>query len=74
MLIGDEPPTFVLEIIIRTAIVYAYSLTLLQWLGSRAIGQLSTVEFLLVIALGSAVGDAMFIPTCPCRIAAWLSR
>lgn len=65
ILIGDEPPIFFLEIIIRTAIIYAYTLVLLRWLGSRAIGQLSTVEFLLVIALGSAVGDAMFYPDVP---------
>ncbi|WP_169196912.1 YetF domain-containing protein [Devosia sp. MC1541] len=65
MFIGNEPPFFFLEIIIRTAIIYAYTLILLRWLGSRAIGQLSTVEFLLVIALGSAVGDAMFYPDVP---------
>ncbi|WP_201772918.1 hypothetical protein, partial [Devosia riboflavina] len=65
MLIGNEPPTFLLEIVIRTVIIYSYTLALLRWLGSRAIGQLSTVEFLLVIALGSAVGDAMFYPDVP---------
>src|SRR5690606_7066732 len=32
---------------------------------SRTIGQLSPIEFLLVIALGSAVGDAMFYPEVP---------
>lgn len=65
MLIGDDPPLFMLEIVVRTLIIYAYTLLLLRWLGSRAIGQLSTVEFLLVIALGSAVGDAMFYPEVP---------
>ncbi len=65
MLIGDEPPLFFLEIVVRTAIIYAYTLLLLRWLGSRTVGQLSTVEFLLVIALGSAVGDAMFYPDVP---------
>lgn len=65
MLIGDEPPLFLLEIVARTLIVYIYALLLLRWLGSRTIGQLSTVEFLLVIALGSAVGDAMFYPDVP---------
>ena len=65
MLIGDEPPLFLLEIAIRTIIIYAYTLFLLRWLGSRTVGQLSTVEFLLVIALGSAVGDAMFYPDVP---------
>lgn len=62
MLIGDAPPLFFLEILVRTLVIYAYTLLLLRWLGSRTIGQLSTVEFVLVIALGSAVGDAMFYP------------
>jgi uncharacterized membrane protein YcaP (DUF421 family) len=65
MLIGDEPPWFLFEIVFRTTIVYAWALLLLRWLGSRTIGQLSTIEFLLVIALGSAVGDAMFYPEVP---------
>lgn len=65
MLLGDEPPLFLLEIAVRTAVIYVYSLALLRWLGSRTIGQLSTIEFLLVIALGSAVGDAMFYPDVP---------
>ncbi len=65
MLFGDHPPLFLVEIIVRTLIVYLYTLLLLRLLGSRTIGQLSTVEFLLVIALGSAVGDAMFYPDVP---------
>lgn len=65
LLIGDEPPLILLEIVVRTIVIYAYTLLLLRWLGSRTIGQLSTVEFLLVIALGSAVGDAMFYPEVP---------
>lgn len=65
MFLGDEPPLFLLEIVFRTAVIYVYALVLLRWLGSRTIGQLSTIEFLLVIALGSAVGDAMFYPDVP---------
>jgi uncharacterized membrane protein YcaP (DUF421 family) len=65
MLVGDQTLLFGLEVILRTVIVYLYALILLRWLGSRTIGQLSTVEFLLVIALGSAVGDAMFYPDVP---------
>jgi|EndMetStandDraft_2_1072991.scaffolds.fasta_scaffold06594_3 uncharacterized membrane protein YcaP (DUF421 family) len=65
MLFGDEPPLYLLEVLVRTLIIYVYTLGLLRWLGSRTIGQLSTVEFLLVIALGSAVGDAMFYPDVP---------
>lgn len=65
LLVGDEPPLFFLEILFRTLFVYIYTMILLRWLGSRTIGQLSSIEFLLVIALGSAVGDAMFYPDVP---------
>jgi uncharacterized membrane protein YcaP (DUF421 family)/predicted RNA-binding Zn-ribbon protein involved in translation (DUF1610 family) len=65
MIFGTEPPWFLIEIVVRTLIIYGWALALLRWLGSRTIGQLSTIEFLLVIALGSAVGDAMFYPDVP---------
>lgn len=65
MLFGEEPPLFLLEIAVRTIIIYAYTLFLIRWIGSRSVGQLSLVEFLLVIALGSAVGDAMFYADVP---------
>jgi uncharacterized membrane protein YcaP (DUF421 family) len=65
MLLGDEPPLFLLEIALRTVLIYVYTLALIRWIGSRSIAQLSLVEFLLVIALGSAVGDAMFYPDVP---------
>jgi hypothetical protein len=65
MFLGDAPPLYFLEIIARILIVYVYTLLLLRWIGSRTIAQLSTVEFLLVIALGSAVGDSMFYPEVP---------
>jgi hypothetical protein len=65
MIFGDMPAEFLFEIAFRTIFIYVYCLGLLRWLGSRTIGQLSTIEFLLVIALGSAVGDSMFYPEVP---------
>lgn len=65
MLLGDASLLFILEIAVRTSIIYVYTLMLIRWIGGRSIGQLSLVEFLLVIALGSAVGDAMFYPDVP---------
>lgn len=65
MLIGEQPPLFFAEIIVRTLVVYAYTFALVRWLGGRSVAQLSVIEFLLVIALGSAVGDAMFYPDVP---------
>lgn len=65
MLLGGESPLFLLEIAFRTLVIYVYTLVLIRWIGSRSIAQLSLVEFLLVIALGSAVGDAMFYADVP---------
>ncbi len=60
MLLGDAPPLFLLEICVRVAVIWLWTVLLLRWVGGRSISQLSVVEFMLVIALGSAVGDPMF--------------
>lgn len=65
MFLGDEPPLFFLEILFRTVVIYAYTFLLVRWIGGRTVAQLSMVEFLLVIALGSAVGDPLFQPDVP---------
>ena len=65
MFFGTDSALFYLEIVFRTCVVYVYALALIRWVGGRTIAQMSTVEFLLVIALGSAVGDAMFYPEVP---------
>ncbi len=65
MFFGTDPALYYLEIVLRTCVVYTYALLLIRWVGGRGIAQMSTVEFLLVIALGSAVGDAMFYPEVP---------
>ena len=65
MFLGDAPPLFLLEIAFRTLFIYGYTLLLLRWIGGRSVAQLSIVEFLLVIALGSAVGDSLFYPDVP---------
>ncbi len=65
MVLGDAPALFYTEIILRSVVIYGYTLILLRWVGGRSIAQLSLVEFLLVIALGSAVGDAMFYADVP---------
>jgi uncharacterized membrane protein YcaP (DUF421 family) len=65
MIWGDQPPLFYAEILVRTIVIYLYTLALIRWIGGRGIAQMSLVEFFLVIALGSAVGDAFFYPNVP---------
>ncbi|SIQ30425.1 Protein of unknown function [Paracoccus thiocyanatus] len=63
--LGDQNLSFAWEVFLRTVIIYFYTLALMRWLGGRTVAQLSIVEFLLVIAIGSAVGDSLFYPDVP---------
>lgn len=65
LLLGDAPPLFLAEILLRTLVIYSFALLMLRLIGGRSVAQMSIVEFLLVIALGSAVGDGMFYPDVP---------
>jgi len=65
MFIGDLPWLFTLEVVVRTILMYVYTLLLIRLLSRRALSQLSLIEFFLVIALGSAVGDPMFYADVP---------
>lgn len=55
-------PVFYLEIVLRTVVMYLYTILLARVVGHDAIGQLGPFEFVLVIAVGSAAGDPMFYP------------
>src|SRR5829696_3727780 len=57
--LGDAPALFLLEIVFRTLIMYAYTVFLLRILGKRGMGQLSMLELAIIISFGSAVGDPM---------------
>lgn len=65
MFLGEEPFLFYAEIAVRTLIIYGYTLGMIRWIGGRSVTQLSMVDLILVIALGSAVGDATFYPDVP---------
>jgi uncharacterized membrane protein YcaP (DUF421 family) len=65
ILIGDLPLLFFVEIVLRTAILYFYALLIFRALGKRSIGELTPLELIVVIGLGSAVGDPMFYPDVP---------
>lgn len=65
MFLGDLGPLFLLEIVVRTIILYVYTLIMLRLMGKRSMGHLSTFDFVIIIALGSAVGDPMFYAAVP---------
>ena len=48
--------------ILRVAIIYLFALLMLRFAGKRRLMRLSAFDLLIVIALGSAVGDVMIYP------------
>ena len=59
LLFGDEGISFLLEIAVRTLLMFILVLILLRLTGKRSIKQLSIFEIVMIIALGSAAGDPM---------------
>lgn len=59
-IVGEEDWEFLLEISLRTIIMYFIILIGLRLLGKRGVRQLSVFELVVIISLGSAAGDPMF--------------
>lgn len=60
LLMGHEEWSFLLEIVLRTAIMFLTIIIGLRVLGKRGVKQLSIFELVVIIGLGSAAGDPMF--------------
>ena len=58
MFFGEHPPLYYAEIVVRTVIIYGYTLALIRWIGGRSVAQLAfaaeahelTIETLAIIA------------------------
>lgn len=53
------------EILCRVLLIMVYTILIIRWIGKRAVGGIDTADVLLVIAMGSSVGDAMLYPSIP---------
>ena len=60
LLLGEETLAFLLEVIIRTIVMFIVILLSLRIMGKRNVAQLSVFELGVIIGLGSAAGDPMF--------------
>ena len=65
ILFGDQPYIFLVEIAVRTFVIFIFTLVLLRWMGKRGLSQLSPFEFVIIVSLGSAVGDPMLYGDTP---------
>lgn len=59
VLMNELPYNFLLEIVFRVTVMFLLLLILLRFAGKRGVKQLSVFEMVIIIALGSAVGDPM---------------
>ncbi len=62
ILFGDAPVEFMLEVFIRTLIIYLVLLTVARLLGKRMGGQLTITETSVMVTLGAIVAPAMQLP------------
>ena len=60
--IGDNPALFLVDIFLRTAIIYAILLLTARLLGKRMAGQLTRTELAVMLTLGGIVSVAMQMP------------
>ncbi|RZF55871.1 DUF421 domain-containing protein [Acinetobacter halotolerans] len=63
--IHDTTWDFILEIIIRCFFMFIFILFFLRLSGKRGIRQLSIFELAIILSLGSAAGDPMFMDDIP---------
>ncbi len=60
LLLGTEKWNFLIEVALRSLIMFLAILISLRILGKRSVAQLSVFELGMIIGLGSAAGDPMF--------------
>jgi uncharacterized membrane protein YcaP (DUF421 family) len=60
ILFNDLPAHFLIEVGLRSAVMFIFLLITLKLTGKRGIKQLSVFETVIIISLGSAAGDPMF--------------
>lgn len=62
ILFGQAPPEFLLEVFVRTLVIYIILLFIVRWLGKRMSGQLTIMEMSVMLTLGAVVSVPMQMP------------
>jgi uncharacterized membrane protein YcaP (DUF421 family) len=62
ILFGTAPPEFLLEVLVRTLIIYILSLIIVKWLGKRMSGQISVTEKAVMILIGAIISVPVQVP------------
>src|SRR4051812_3594408 len=62
LFIGDQPASFLIEIVVRAFVTYIVLLVAARLLDKRVAGQLSVLELTIVVTLGAAIGVPLEVP------------
>lgn len=62
ILFGSAPPEFLLEVFIRTVLIYILCLIIVKWLGKRMSGQISVTEKAVMILIGAIISVPVQVP------------
>jgi uncharacterized membrane protein YcaP (DUF421 family) len=62
ILFGQAPPEFLLEVLIRSIVIYLLAIITMRWLGKRMNGQLTNIELAVVVMMGAILAVPMQIP------------
>jgi uncharacterized membrane protein YcaP (DUF421 family) len=62
ILVGDAPYAFLLEVIIRTLVIYLVLLIVIRFMGKRMSGQLTIMEMAVMITLGAIISVPAQVP------------
>jgi len=61
--VGEQPPAYLLEVALKCLLVFCLLLLVMRLSGKRAQNNLSPMQQMLLIALGSAAGDVLLYPS-----------
>jgi uncharacterized membrane protein YcaP (DUF421 family) len=62
ILFGQAPPEFLLEVLVRSIIIYVAAIIIMRWLGKRMNGQLTILEYAVMVVMGATISVPMQIP------------
>lgn len=62
IVIGEQPPAYMLEVALKCLLIFLLLLVVMRMMGKRGQANLSPMQQMLLIALGSAAGDALLYP------------
>lgn len=63
ILMGEQPPAYLWEVALKCVLVFCLLLLVMRLMGKRGQNNISPMQQMLLIALGSAAGDVLLYPS-----------